>query len=768
MSTTIQKPGSVAKPGVQRPGAAALPPALNKPATPPAIQRPVVPPAPAQADTGLSTAGIPLNEAMEQGLAGSQMFGAPPTIAEEEGTVADLDFFGEGQPAVAATEPTIGEGEAEVLDLGDDEGPWDDDAPEGDEEETQEEAPVEAAEVDPFAGAFDEVPAAPAPTQLPALGNRPPISLVTPTPAKAPGGGKGFQVLQANGSIVFDTKLTHDLSTVKAAAEVWDKLYKPYADMTEAERYTRNAAGDILMRDRKERMAGAKLLAQALSEDEEPDAGPEGLYVTMALGKEQAQAGSPDLGQSEPTQKSVMKERCHNHAVGCTAMKLNHLQGTGKCFLPDCSCKGRCNGFVGQGQGGETAPEGTKSSTLVGQGQTGVGNPPGLSKPASVGAGHPGDNVANTGAGAIPGTPQGANPGTASGGSQGQGAGASNQGQQSGGQATGGVRPAVQNPAIVGAARPGQSQPAAQTQQGRPAAPTLQKPGGQPSGQPIQRPAPGQGQQAQAGQGSRVAGGSSSGQPQNPGHPVQTQPQGLQQRPGDGQAGTRTQQAEGFSKQAGPGNPAATGRTQAVSPVAPNDAEVGVSAGGGAVQQEGSQGGQEPIITGDLLRHIMNVGGSGPEHSDYWPVIPNRDMRPEVVARREYITGRFVDFWEKATTVEKKMGDGITRVTNDEFVLNSNSYRVVLAANRVSEAIESYAVGILVPGYNEEMESKLIKGMGAAAQAYAEAHKPLPVGQVDTDWPDYLEYVEAFKDAGLQRGMLIHEFQAKQQTQEQS
>jgi hypothetical protein len=676
MSSNLTKPTKAGSSGVTPP---ARPTAVASPVVRPAA-RPAPPPVSDPFESEVPTSGIPLNEAMEMGLVGSQMFGKQPEPAPE-GSGEDFDFGDEAESQTAVAAPDEGEEED-----------WGDGAAEV-EDETQQEV---VEEDDPFAD-IPEEPAQPVARPRPvAIPTKP--TPVSPTkPALAPAGKKAYQMLQENDTLVFDTKLMADLSTVAAAQRVWDDLYKPFEDMTEAEKYTRNRAGEILVRDRINRFNSARLFAQALLDqgEIEEQADPEDLFVTMRLGKDEAQApeGS-DLGHVDP--QNEMMEKCHNRKVGCNAMKLNHLQGNGRCFYPDCPCKGQCQSFVSKEQaqaaGGEAAQEGMKSQQPTQQGQQGqAGNPvQPKAQPTVQRAGTIATGRAATGAGANAGATQGQGqrPQAASGGTQAQGSGGAGAGQN---------KPASQTPSTQVGVRPTNSQ----------------------AGVGVQKP-----QQTQA------------GQPQASNQAGVTRPV----------AGSKTaQQQQGVDR----------ANTQ-------------------AKPEKGSE--EEPLITGDLLAHMVDSGGRGPEHSDYWPTTVNPDESDMGLERKEYIINRFVKFYQNAITTEVDLGQGKQRVLNTkDFNLKSNSYRVVLAANRVNEAIQMYIAAPQETGYIEEpvdakgltpTDNEIIKNVvGPAAVAYIEAHRYLPPNELDCQWGEYLDYIEAFKENGLQMGMLIHEWQKTQQAQ---
>jgi hypothetical protein len=698
MSSTFQKP-TLAKP------VAAPVPAGRPVAAAPKIIAPVK--APQQAPdpfADIPTSGIPFDKAMEMGLKGSQQFGFPlnqaqpaaahvAPVGEEE---QEVDWFTGEEPAAEAAE--------EDPDTSED---WNENEPEE----------AQAEEIDPFA----EVP------QTPAAPAHAVPTLVKPTAAKSAAvvAPKKFKLLQENDSVVFDNKLTHDLSTVKAAEEVWHTLRKPYQDMTKEEKYTCFHASQILVRDREKRYAAARMLANAILDVHVSDEPPmlDGVEATLLMGKGQPQTqGNEGLGQSEPSpieaprvQRSPMMDVCQNRATGCQSMRLNHLQGTQECVLPTCPCKGQCRGFVEAWradpvQGGEAAQEGMKSPQPVAQ-----SIPSATSQVPSI-AGSAGE--AGRTVGAIPARPV---------------AVAS--------QPT----PSPQKGQAVAAG--GQS-----TQQGQPVASGVQPAAAPKPVQPTPAPAPVNAANALQRAGAVAAGSGGSGQGVRPtAAPVPAQT-GLQQVPGSNQAGVRRPDSAASTQP----TPVASGRGQ-------GQVEQGVSGGTGGVSPEqnaqavaaGSGQAEQTVVTPDRLHWIMATGGNGPDHSDFWPIIPQQNMRAEVVARRMYAQGKAVDFYTKAFAAKP------------HFNFASNSYRVILAASTLSAAIEEYAISgqALPAGANDATEKELYAKVGKAAQDYVAAHEPLPAGQIDVPWSEYAQYCEVFKDAGLKVGMSLHEFQASQQTQ---
>lgn len=133
---------------------------------------------------------------------------------------------------------------------------------------------------------------------------------------------------------------------------------------------------------------------------------------------------------------------------------------------------------------------------------------------------------------------------------------------------------------------------------------------------------------------------------------------------------------------------------------------------------------------------------------DYWPPPVMVDMADETVPRRDAMAARVMRFvWA-------------SRARDPELEANwrfgPDSYRRVLAARALSEAIESYAVKWRGP-LTEPAEGVLEERVKAAAKAYVEAHHELPGrfrGSVEMTYPEYAAYCRMF---GLREGHLIHE-----------
>lgn len=123
----------------------------------------------------------------------------------------------------------------------------------------------------------------------------------------------------------------------------------------------------------------------------------------------------------------------------------------------------------------------------------------------------------------------------------------------------------------------------------------------------------------------------------------------------------------------------------------------------------------------------------------------------KTVARRNYITAKVMKFWYKS--LEK---DG-----NREAMQFNNplSYRVVLAAKALNNAIEIYAVNWQDDGDgDEELQLRVRK----RSVAYFNAHFPVEyegakAGPLDTLDPDYVSYVRLCRKYGLKEGTLLHE-----------
>jgi hypothetical protein len=154
------------------------------------------------------------------------------------------------------------------------------------------------------------------------------------------------------------------------------------------------------------------------------------------------------------------------------------------------------------------------------------------------------------------------------------------------------------------------------------------------------------------------------------------------------------------------------------------------------------------LLLPDGFEHTPYSPPAGEREEDFWPYPVLVDMAEETVPRREAITARVMQFiWaSRARSAELE--------ANWRF--GPRSYRRVLAARALSDAVESYAVKWRGPlsGHPEEELERRVK---EAAKEYVAAHHELPGrfrGQVEMDYPEYARYCRTF---GLKEGHILHE-----------
>jgi hypothetical protein len=329
---------------------------------------------------------------MKQGLKGSQLFGQQPAVAEIVGqeetelvNSEEINWFGDEEPVVETTLEDDGDLE------GDSEGQWNDDGPE--------------EEADELAGMFDE-------------------------PGQATG-IKATKLLNVdNYALNVDQRLVTDLSTVGAAgAFLVNAKSLPYDSMDEGQKYTYFQASRIIIRTLADRLYFAVQTAQSITEQDDLDVilipGDTTVQFKMRLPDPKASAQAEesearpisDLSYDMTAEtQNAMADPCQNTAVGCKAPRLSHIQATGKCFKPNCPCKGRCEQFVGPPLAGQTQQQaeigGTESArAALTSNAGGAGRPSGPvqrpTTPASGGgSGRPQSPVQRPGGG-------GGDPGTA-------------------------------------------------------------------------------------------------------------------------------------------------------------------------------------------------------------------------------------------------------------------------------------------------------------------------------------------------------------------
>lgn len=668
------RPTPLATPQQPRPVAAATPqpkpvavaPPRPVAVAPPQPQHPADDLAQMFEQPNVSTKGVPVEQAMQQGLRGSQVYGSPPPATGEETEFASpeaIDYFAEGDAESRGQanleDPDGGEGEDDH-----------DDAPLSEDREEEE---MQAAAILP-------------PAQRPVL--RP-----TPAPSTPTVQGqtrKAYQRIQPNGTFVVDPRLAASLASYPEALAYLTTLESmEYSQFNEGQAYTGYMALSIVATELGTRVGVAR--AVLIGDDEGL---PEEAIVIVGKGAPQTpqqgelgRSEGDDLGAMFPetpvTPPNPMMDKCRNIAVGCTSPRMNHMQGSGKCFKPDCPCQGRCQKFVG-----------TALPKSEGQADA-ISKSADTSKPihSQAAARQPGSTSGGDDRGTKIGAPGGS---------------------------------LVGNRPTAGSGRP---QPAIR----QPAAPVAAGAGGRP-GQPVPvRPATGQ---TQAGGQVPVSVPSSAGtRPSDPGR------ESAGEAPQSGGAPDRQQQ--GQQQQAGEAQLPGNGKARDATP------------------ETGSDENREAIITADRLDSMIRVGGSGPEHSSYWPAM-DEDGSDIAEARREFIITKVINFYDRAIHEEKELGAGKTRVIRDELKLDSTSYRVVLAANELAYQMEMYASAPSREGYDEGNDKALENEVGKAARAYVDAHISLPANQIDCNWAEYQEYLTVFN---VEMGTLLHTIDQQQQTQ---
>jgi hypothetical protein len=151
---------------------------------------------------------------------------------------------------------------------------------------------------------------------------------------------------------------------------------------------------------------------------------------------------------------------------------------------------------------------------------------------------------------------------------------------------------------------------------------------------------------------------------------------------------------------------------------------------------------QEPV-TPQVLERMMNLGGSDDtDKSTYWPFTDPSSLATGegVEDQRKRIISRVVSYWNRAihTPMPNGKEGGPLR---EDLNLASNSYRVILAAVRLCQAIEDYAV---TPISDAKALGEREGEVGKAALGYLKAHEPLPANQLDCGWDEYTQYCEAY------------------------
>lgn len=137
----------------------------------------------------------------------------------------------------------------------------------------------------------------------------------------------------------------------------------------------------------------------------------------------------------------------------------------------------------------------------------------------------------------------------------------------------------------------------------------------------------------------------------------------------------------------------------------------------------------------------------------FWPPEPpgRLYMYPEVIKKRDYVTGKVMSFWRKSMAqpgVKEQM----------QLDRSPRSYRVILAAKKLSTAIEYYAHPDPIHGEDEKINMANVK---KAALKYFQAHFPIEMdgakaGPLETVDPDYVTYRQLCAKYNLKEGTLLH------------
>mgnify|MGYP001319038654 CR=1 FL=1 len=134
----------------------------------------------------------------------------------------------------------------------------------------------------------------------------------------------------------------------------------------------------------------------------------------------------------------------------------------------------------------------------------------------------------------------------------------------------------------------------------------------------------------------------------------------------------------------------------------------------------------------------------------FWPApLPRGISEPSrVTERRNFIAGKVLRFWQKSMNQ-----DGAEERIRSRK--NPLSYRVVLAAMKLSSKIEFYADPDPIHG---EDDSELVADVKKAAVEYFKAHFPIgDAGPIATSDPSYVEYLQLCRTYNLKEGTLLHD-----------
>jgi hypothetical protein len=164
------------------------------------------------------------------------------------------------------------------------------------------------------------------------------------------------------------------------------------------------------------------------------------------------------------------------------------------------------------------------------------------------------------------------------------------------------------------------------------------------------------------------------------------------------------------------------------------------------------------------LRDINEVPKPYPTDSLdlFWPRKKMLDGTAEAKVRREAIVAKVISFWRKSVKRALQTNAGIN--------LQSQSYRVILAAKKLEGLIEQYASNYRRLAKKQDKNVPVLEidddVLGAevkrAAVEYFQAHFPVELdgakpGPVTTADPDYVEYIRLCRRYKLEEGVLLHE-----------
>lgn len=157
----------------------------------------------------------------------------------------------------------------------------------------------------------------------------------------------------------------------------------------------------------------------------------------------------------------------------------------------------------------------------------------------------------------------------------------------------------------------------------------------------------------------------------------------------------------------------------------------------------------------DCIRRGEPVTRPGDPIELFWPTPRLVDMAEETVPRRNQMVRRVMDYWARC------LGKMRARMVELDKPLAERSYRTVLAAQRLSDAIETYATRWRVVSHARPIELVEADCQRAAA-AYVEAHKALDPGlrapgPITTLDPDYVTYMRLCKRWNIKPGTMLHD-----------